>query len=240
MFDLDEVEEPQQVLVEHEPNSDDFLFAEIIPVDEQPVSLVISDEITAVAKDDLFSDQAAIHLDKNQSDITSDETLTKDHISSELALNEIQQVENESAPASNLMPQDILTLEPQQLVGDWNVDKWEYWFRNSALTPAVQELAQQGVMTGQIDGESLFNIPPKYEQLLTQLQHVLEQALKQEWPNTHFQVNYAQVQAATPYTLQHARKHKAHARAIELLHAETEVKDLLKNFDGELHHVQLK
>jgi DNA polymerase-3 subunit gamma/tau len=104
----------------------------------------------------------------------------------------------------------------------------------------VQELAQQGVMTGQIDGESLFHIPPQYEQLLNQLQHTLEQALKNEWPNTHFQVKYTEVEATTPYSMQNQRKEKAYARASELLHAETAVKDILQNFDGEIQNIQLK
>ncbi len=149
-------------------------------------------------------------------------------------------VEAVSNQNENLMPQDILRLTPQQLDGEWTVDKWEYWFRNSTLTPAVQELAQQGVMTGQIDGESLFQIAPKYEQLLNQLQHTLEQALKNEWPNTHFQVKYAEVEATTPYSLQNERKEKAYARASELLHAESAVKDILQNFEGELQNIQLK
>ncbi|MFX5591053.1 DNA polymerase III subunit gamma/tau, partial [Acinetobacter baumannii] len=55
----------------------------------------------------------------------------------------------------NLMPQDILKIPEQALDGEWSVEKWEYWFRNSQLSPAVQELAQYGVMTGQINGESV-------------------------------------------------------------------------------------
>ena len=138
------------------------------------------------------------------------------------------------------MPQDILKLTPQQLEGAWTVDKWEYWFRNSTLSPAVQELAQQGIMLGQIDGESFFQIPPKYEQLLNQQQHALAQALKDQWPNTHFQVNYVEVDISTPYELQNERKERAYARASELLHTESAVKDILQNFDGELQNIQLK
>ncbi len=57
----------------------------------------------------------------------------------------VEVVSNQNA---NLMPQDILRLTPQQLDGEWTVEKWEYWFRNSTLTPAVQELAQQGAYDG--------------------------------------------------------------------------------------------
>ncbi|MFI7913879.1 DNA polymerase III subunit gamma/tau, partial [Acinetobacter baumannii] len=45
---------------------------------------------------------------------------------------------------SQLMPQDILKLPSQTLEGEWTLEKWEFWFRNSQLSPAVQELAQHG------------------------------------------------------------------------------------------------
>jgi hypothetical protein len=48
------------------------------------------------------------------------------------------------------MPQDILKLREQVLEGEWNLEKWEYWFRTSQLSPAVQELAQHGVMQGKL------------------------------------------------------------------------------------------
>ena len=146
-----------------------------------------------------------------------------------------------TAPVNaNLLPQDILTLQPQTLEGEWTVDKWEYWFRNSQLSPAVQELAQHGIMSGNINGESIFHIPKKYEALVTQLQHVLEQAIREQWSNVHFQIRFEDVDDVTPYALQHVRKEKAFARANELLHAEPVVKDLLKSFDGELQNIQLK
>jgi len=160
------------------------------------------------------------------------------HVEVELAKDE--PVQASEATTSTLMPQDILKLKPQVLEGEWTGDKWEYWFRNSELSPAVQELAQQGVMTGQINGESIFHIPKQYEALLTQLQHALEQALKTEWSGTHFQVHYAEVATTTPYSMQTERKEKAYARAAELLHAEPAVKELLQNFEGEIQNIQLK
>jgi DNA polymerase-3 subunit gamma/tau len=140
----------------------------------------------------------------------------------------------------SLMPQDILKLKPQDLQGDWTVDKWEFWFRNSELSPAVQELAQHGIMTGQIGGESHFHIPKQYEQLLAQTQHVLEQALRSIWPETRFNVQYGEVEGQTPYALLGERKLKAFNRASELLHNEPAVKSLMTAFDGELQNIQLK
>ena len=65
----------------------------------------------------------------------------------------------------NLMPQDILQIPVQDMQGEWTVEKWEFWFRNSQLSPAVQELAQYGIMTGQINAASVFHIPERYQPL---------------------------------------------------------------------------
>ncbi|MEG0344086.1 MAG: DNA polymerase III subunit gamma/tau C-terminal domain-containing protein, partial [Acinetobacter sp.] len=137
-------------------------------------------------------------------------------------------------------PQQILSLKNQILEGDWTVDKWEYWFRNSELSPAVQELAQHGLMTGAINAQSVFHIPQKYEKLLGQAQFDLEAALKQQWENTVFSVEYGEIASTTPYMMQNERKAKAFHRAAEMLHQEPVVKSLVEAFDGQLHNIQLK
>ena len=141
---------------------------------------------------------------------------------------------------AQLLPQDILKLPEQQLEGEWTVEKWEYWFRNSALSPAVQELAQYGLMHGQINGESIFHIPQQYEKLLTQQQHNLEQALKDQWQNTRFSVQYGDVTQVTPYMMQHLRREKAQQRAADLIHQDPIVQQLLNTFDGDIQQIQLK
>lgn len=248
LFDLDESDAVLNVPLDTEPSSDDFLLDDIAPLNQQieaePEKL--ADQPVALIEDeDLFFSQAQMPIESTQQDIKAE--LPLDTVNDEAVLQSEPTIPFESIPVavaitqnSDLMPQDILKIPPQQLEGEWTVEKWEYWFRNSTLTPAVQELAQQGVMIGQIDGESVFHIPPKYEQLLNQLQHALEQALKNEWANTHFQVKYVEVDAITPYSMQNQRKEQAYARASELLHAESAVKDILKNFKAELHNIQLK
>lgn len=141
---------------------------------------------------------------------------------------------------SVLMPQDILKLKEVSLEGQWDIWKWEFWFRNSELSPAVQELAQQGVMQGEINGESIFTIPGNYEKLLSSLISTLEEALTQKWPKTRLEVKYAEVTEATPYQLQTERKHQAFNRAETLLNAEALVKELKNAFGGEIQNIQLK
>ncbi len=200
----------ETVEVESEASSDDFLLAEYLP------------------------EQASTTSETSQVAATSDITQAEIQSASVTALN------NESATDQTLMPQDILKILEQALEGEWTVEKWEYWFRNSQLSPAVQELAQYGIMVGSINAASTFHVPEQYQQLLTQLQHNLEAALKAQWSQTVFSVKFEDVEQLTPYTMQHDRKARAFKRAEELLHAEPAVQDLLKQFDGELHNIQLK
>ena len=137
-------------------------------------------------------------------------------------------------------PQEILQLTPQQLEGEWDVNKWEYWFRNSNLSPAEQELAQHGLMTGMINGHSTFQISKQYENLLNQTRQALELSLKQQWSNTIFNVQYGEIESTTPFHMQHERKVRAFHRASEMLHQEPVIKNLLEAFDGELQNIQLK
>ncbi len=200
----------ETVEVESEASSDDFLLAEYLP------------------------EQSSTTSETSQVAATSDITQAEIQSASVTALN------NESATDQTLMPQDILKIPEQALEGEWTVEKWEYWFRNSQLSPAVQELAQYGIMVGSINAASTFHVPEQYQQLLTQLQHNLEAALKAQWSQTVFSVKFEDVEQLTPYTMQHDRKARAFKRAEELLHAEPAVQDLLKQFDGELHNIQLK
>lgn len=145
-----------------------------------------------------------------------------------------------SASNITLMPQDILKLPEVELSGEWDIHKWEFWFRQSDLPPAFQELAQQGLMQGNINGASTFVIPENYESLLHSLLPTLEAALKKQWPQTQLQVKYAQPGGQTPYSLQHERKEKAFQRAHELLQQEPVVEKLMNTFGGQLTNIQLK
>ena len=241
LFDLDEADEFNAQSNDDEPNSDDFLFDEIVPLETETQNDAPLEDVVAIA-------EPAVQAES--SDLANEVLSGANVVDSQVVENESQQtvdtivesaqLEQVSSASVDLMPQDILQLQPQQLVGEWTVEKWEYWFRSSGLSPAVQELAQQGLMAGQINAESVFMIPQRYEQLLTQLRHVLEDALKAEWPQTRFDVKYAEVETITPYTMQAQRKQKAFQRAHELLQNEDTVKGLVQTFDGELHNIQLK
>ena len=241
LFDLDEADEFNAQTHDEEPNSDDFLFDEIVPLDLETQNDASVEPAAVIAEPAVQAKSFDLANEVLSADSVQDtQVVENESLQTVAAIVEPVQPEQVSTASADLMPQDILQLQPQQLVGEWTVEKWEYWFRSSGLSPAVQELAQQGLMAGQINAESVFMIPQRYEQLLTQLRHVLEDALKAEWPQTRFDVKYAEVETITPYTMQAQRKQKAFQRAHELLQNEDTVKGLVQTFDGELHNIQLK
>lgn len=241
LFDLDEADEFNARSNDDEPNSDDFLFDEIVPLDLESQNDASLEDVVAIAEPAVQAKSFDLANEVLSADSVQDtQVVENESLQTVAAIVEPVQPEQVSTASADLMPQDILQLQPQQLVGEWTVEKWEYWFRSSGLSPAVQELAQQGLMAGQINAESVFMIPQRYEQLLTQLRHVLEDALKAEWPQTRFDVKYAEVETITPYTMQAQRKQKAFQCAHELLQNEDTVKGLVQTFDGELHNIQLK
>ena len=239
LFGLDEDASSVSTTSDVQSHDDFFLesFDAVAPLDD----LAASAE-TSLVSSTLQSNNASPSITQN---VSNAETALFDLAATEVEPNVASATaQPQQTIASNaddqLMPQDILRLQPQVLEGEWTLDKWEYWFRHSELSPAVQELAQHGVMTGQINAESVFHIPEQYQQLLTQLQHALESALKEQWSKTLFKVQYENVDETTPYILQQQRKQRAYQRAENLLHQEPIVKDILQNFDGELHNIQLK
>ena len=241
LFDLDEADEFNAQSNDDEPNSDDFLFDEIVPLDLESQNEASVEPAAVIAEPAVQAKSFDLANEVLSADSVQDtQVVENESLQTVAAIVEPVQPKQVSTASGDLMPQDILQLQPQQLVGEWTVEKWEYWFRSSGLSPAVQELAQQGLMAGQINAESVFMIPQRYEQLLTQLRHVLEEALKAEWPQTRFDVKYAEVETITPYTMQAQRKQKAFQRAHELLQNEDTVKGLVQTFDGELHNIQLK
>ncbi|WP_281962963.1 DNA polymerase III subunit gamma/tau [Acinetobacter johnsonii] len=241
LFDLDEADEFNAQSNDDEPNSDDFLFDEIVPLETETQNDASVEPAAVIAEPAVQTESFDLANEVLSADSVQDtQVVENESLQTVATIVESAQLEKVSSASADLMPQDILQLQPQQLAGEWTVEKWEYWFRSSGLSPAVQELAQQGLMAGQINAESVFMIPQRYEQLLTQLRHILEDALKAEWPQTRFDVKYAEVETITPYTMQAQRKQKAFQRAHELLQNEDTVKGLVQTFDGELQNIQLK
>lgn len=236
-----------------DPSQDSFLVEPIEPLGEAKQDmLLVQDGI--VPTENVSSDRPVSSLSDNIEDSSKPlenlyESAQNPSISAtDAAVNfestaQTIQFEEHQPVASrheDLMPQEILKLSAEVLDGEWTLEKWEYWFRNSQLSPAVQELAQHGLMSGHIDGLCTFTIPQQYEGMLSQLQHALETEIRSLWPNTQFTVQYAEVSGITPFVKQAERKQKAFQRAEHLLKKDSVVKSLLETFQGELQNIQLK
>ncbi|MQZ29459.1 DNA polymerase III subunit gamma/tau [Acinetobacter haemolyticus] len=203
---------------------------------ESNTQVQLSEQIVEQVQDDHFD---LVVDDTQPVDVAIPEAVIKE-TGDDSEKPDVFMTQQDEVTPTDLMPQDILKLPMQVLEGEWDLAKWEYWFRTSQLSPAVQELAQHGVMHGQINGASIFHIPQQYEGMLSQLQHGLEEALKAQWPKTQFTVEYGDVSSSTPLILQNSRKEKAFNRAVELLHQEPTIKSLVDTFDAELQNIQLK
>ncbi|WP_235985057.1 hypothetical protein [Acinetobacter baretiae] len=144
------------------------------------------------------------------------------------------------SPSIDLTPQQILQIPKQDMHGQWSVEKWEYWFRHSDLSPAIQNLASYGTMSGEIDGVSIFHIPNEYEKILQEHQADFEQVLLKTWPNTHFSIEYGTIEGMTAAMLQEKRKQKAYRKAQDMLETDPVIKSLLSTFDANIEDIQLK
>ena len=236
-----------------DPSQDSFLVESIEPLGEAKQDMLLAQD-GIVSSENVASDRQVSSLSENIEDSSKPlenlhENAQNPSISATDAAVNVEstaqtiQFEEHQPVASrheDLMPQEILKLSAEVLDGEWTLEKWEYWFRNSQLSPAVQELAQHGLMSGQIDGLCTFTIPQQYEGMLSQLQHALETEIKTLWPNTQFSVQYAEVSGITPFVKQAERKQKAFQRAEHLLKKDPVVKSLLETFQGELQNIQLK
>lgn len=177
-----------------DPSQDSFLVESIEPLGEAKQDMLLAQD-GIVSSENVASDRQVSSLSENIEDSSKPlenlhENAQNPSISATDAAVNVEstaqtiQFEEHQPVASrheDLMPQEILKLSAEVLDGEWTLEKWEYWFRNSQLSPAVQELAQHGLMSGQIDGLCTFTIPQQYEGMLSQLQHALETEIRSLW-----------------------------------------------------------
>lgn len=141
---------------------------------------------------------------------------------------------------SQQSPQQLLRVPEQSLTGQWDVYKWDYWLRSANISPALQELAQHAVMSGEITGESTLTIAAEYENMLSQLHNLLHAALQQQWPEQRLNIVYQDPESVTPYALQQQRKQAAFDRAEMLLKQHPTIMAFVQNFGASVENIQLK
>ena len=84
-------------------------------------------------------------------------------------------------------PRTLLRCSPQELTGEWNPEKWDYWLQTARegeiLAQDELALARQGTMTGQCNGKAIFltsvdskHLQATFQQLAAKLQQEFMQA----------------------------------------------------------------
>ena len=137
-------------------------------------------------------------------------------------------------------PRTLLQPQVQTLEGEWDVAKWDYWIRQSALSPAVKELAQRGVMQGEIAGKSTLHIEANYLNMLQNFLPDLKEALTTLNPNIQLELSDTVLESDSPIQLQQQRKQHAYSVAEQKIRSQNVVKQLQAQFQAELVDLKLK
>lgn len=140
---------------------------------------------------------------------------------------------------SDKTPQQILQHEHVELVGDWTVEKWECWLREADISPAIRNLAQHGIMQGEIGGVCSFVISAEHRLLATELLDSMLESLKQHWPNILMQLDLSEPEAVIPLQRKAIRQEQAEQQAEYLLKKEPTVAALIRQFNGTLTNITL-
>jgi DNA polymerase-3 subunit gamma/tau len=140
---------------------------------------------------------------------------------------------------SDKTPQQILQHEHVELLGDWTVEKWECWLREADISPAIRNLAQHGIMQGEIGGVCSFVISAEHRLLATELLDSMLESLKQHWPNILMQLDLSEPEAVIPLQRKAIRQEQAEQQAEYLLKKEPTVAALIRQFNGTLTNITL-
>ena len=158
---------------------------------------------------------------------------------------EIPVTDNEPADAIDnhsrqLLPQQILQHRSVELTGAWDIEKWERWLREAAISPAIRNLAQHGLMRGEIGQSAAFVISPEHRLMATELFDGLIAALKQQWPECHVELVFEHIDEPLPLELKAIRREKALQQADHLLRQEPVIQPLIAKFEASLTNVSFK
>lgn len=137
-------------------------------------------------------------------------------------------------------PRQLLQPAQQTLLGEWTLEKWDYWLRQDRLSPAIKEIAQHGIMQGKIEGASILMLDPSYQRMFEGFIHEVENALQGLNENLKLNVQYQTIQQKNPFTLQQERKRQAYQAAQQKLAQHPAVEQLIQEFSANIEEFQLK
>ncbi len=175
--------------------------------------------------------QETIEQEAVEKETISEQTISPKQVVAVLNPSETQHIDN---------PRTLLQPQVQTLEGKWDVAKWDYWIRQSALSLAVKELAQRGVMQGEIAGKSTLHIEANYLIMLENFLPDLKNALTALNPNIQLELSDTVLDSDSPIQLQQQRKQHAYEVAEQLICSQNVVKQLQSQFQAELVDLKLK
>ncbi|OUY07483.1 DNA polymerase III subunit gamma/tau [Acinetobacter populi] len=182
----------------------------------------------------------ALDVEQNLSDQPRMDDAATAHLGPSIIASSVESSTDLDQPLERIDPRDLLQPQAQDLTGEWTVEKWDYWLRQSALSPAVKELAQHAAMQGNIEGECQLKIDPSYQRIFDAFVENIKVQLKSLNENLNLEVVYQAVEQNTPLHLQQLRKQSAYALAEKQILAHPVVGDLINAFSADVVDLKFK
>ncbi|WP_374297219.1 DNA polymerase III subunit gamma/tau [Acinetobacter sp.] len=229
------IENSPKLNIEETAQQEDIAQEQILANDDQPES--VQSEILQPES----AQAESIHQDNFQEKIDVQATTEKSVIQEQtISPKEQFSVSNPIATQHIDDPRTLLQPQVQTLEGEWDVAKWDYWIRQSSLSPAVKELAQRGVIQGEIAGKSTLHIEANYLNMLQNFLPDLKDALTALNPNIQLELSDTVLDSDSPIQLQQQRKQHAYDVAEQKIRSQNVVKQLQAQFQAELVDLKLK
>lgn len=137
-------------------------------------------------------------------------------------------------------PRTLLLPKAQDLTGQWTLEKWDYWLRQSSLSPMQKEYAQHGVMQGDISGTSILTLDPSYQKTFESVSEAIEAQLKTLNENLSLHVNYQATEDTTPFQLQQERKIVAYQQAEQKILQHKVIQEITTQFSAQVEELKFK
>lgn len=151
-----------------------------------------------------------------------------------------------NSPLSDEDPRSLLKCAPVELVGEWTPEKWDYWLQTARESGALAydqlAMARQGVMTGEISGESVFKVAFDTKNMQSIFKHLANHLNQQFGAQVSIAVDTSlnsDNEDFLPQNRQKLREVKAKDYAKQLLTNSPVMQRLIHDFKGEIVNLKL-
>lgn len=151
-----------------------------------------------------------------------------------------------NSPLSDKDPRSLLKCALVELVGEWTPEKWDYWLQTARESGALAydqlAMARQGVMTGEISGESVFKVAFDTKNMQSIFKHLANHLNQQFGAQVSIAVDTSlnsDNEDFLPQNRQKLREVKAKDYAKQLLTNSPVMQRLIHDFKGEIVNLKL-